>query len=93
MPAPEPLMMTLEQVLEATTLSTTSWYALVNAGDAPKPRQLSKGRAGWLRREIVEWCEGRPVSQCLPPVNAGKGRTAAARAAAAANAAAQEQPC
>lgn len=82
--SPEPsIYMDLEQVLHATTLSMAVWYGLVKVGDAPKPRQISANRSAWLRREIMDWCEARPVSQILPPVNSGKGATRAARAARA----------
>jgi prophage regulatory protein len=43
----------------------------VREGKAPKPRQLSDRRVGWLVRELEEWVEGRPASELLPPANTG----------------------
>lgn len=75
------LIMTLQEVLEATTLSQGSWFALVAQGKAPKARELSKGRVGWRVREIEEFVEGLPEAKALPPANAGKyDRAAAAKA-------------
>lgn len=91
---PEPsILMDLEQVMNAVQLGSTAWFRLINAGEAPRPRQASKGSSRWLRREIEEWCESRPVANLLPPPNAGKGATKEARAARAqaANNAAQQE--
>ena len=59
-------------------LSESTWQALVREGKAPKPRQLSDRRVGWLVRELEEWVEGRPASDLPPPANTGakKPRTA-----------------
>lgn len=45
----------------------------------PAPRELSKGRAGYLTAELDEWLATRPVSSLLPPPNTGarKGRRGA----------------
>jgi predicted DNA-binding transcriptional regulator AlpA len=80
------IYMDTEQVLHAVQLGLTTWWALINAGDAPRPRQVSKACSRWLRREINEWCESRPVADQPPPPNAGKGRTTEARARHAARA-------
>lgn len=93
-PINEPsIYMDIEQVLHAVQLGLSTWWGLINAGDAPRPRQASKGTSRWLRREITEWCESRPVADLPPPPNAGKGATGRARAARAeaANATTQQE--
>lgn len=52
-------------------LSESTWQSLVREGKAPKPRQLSDRRVGWLVRELEEWVEGRPASDLPPPGNTG----------------------
>lgn len=68
------VLLRLEEILEVTTLSAATLYQLIHQGQFPAPRQLSKGRVGWLHREVIEWAERLPVSTILPPVNAGAGR-------------------
>lgn len=70
--------MDLDEIVYSSTLGATTWWALVNAGDAPQPRQLSKNRTAWLRSEFEEWAKTRPVSSLPPPANAGKRRGRAA---------------
>lgn len=84
------LIMTLQEVLDATTLSHGVWHGLVAQGKAPKPRELSKGRVGWRVRDIEEFVENLPESKALPPVNAGQYDRAAAKARRAAAASATE---
>lgn len=61
-------------VCAALTLSERVWEQLVQSGQAPKPRQLSGRRVGWLLREVLEWAESRPVSDLPPPPNTGNRR-------------------
>jgi prophage regulatory protein len=68
----EPIYYDREQVAAAVGLSVTLIEAEVRAGRFPAPRQLSARRVGWLRREIEEWAESRPVSDLLPPRGTGK---------------------
>jgi predicted DNA-binding transcriptional regulator AlpA len=74
------LMMTLEEVLEATTLAQTAWYQLMNDGKAPRPRQLTKGRVAWRTADIEKFVDALPEGGCLPPANAGQYDRAAAKA-------------
>lgn len=76
MSKPDPIYLDLDGVHLATTLSVSTIEKLVRDGEFPKPRLLSDRRVGWLKREVVEWCEARPVSQLLPPPNTGKRRKA-----------------
>jgi prophage regulatory protein len=68
----EPLFYDREQAAAVVGLSVALIEAEVRAGRFPAPRQLSARRVGWLRREIEEWAEARPVSELLPPKNTGK---------------------
>lgn len=47
-------------------LSVPTVKELVRKGQFPAPRALSARRVGWLRREVDEWAESRPVSTMLP---------------------------
>jgi len=62
-----------EQAAAALSVSVRTFEALVAAGEAPKPRKISRGRVGWLWRELVEFAESRPVSDNMP----GPGRVSA----------------
>ncbi len=72
------MYMDLDEIVYSSTLGPTTWWALVNSGDAPQPRRLSKNRTAWLRSEFEEWAKTRPVSALPPPANAGKRRGRAA---------------
>ncbi len=63
-----------ELAADALGVSERTLDALVAAGEAPAPRKISKGRVGWLWRELVEFAESRPVSDIKP----GPGRPAPA---------------
>lgn len=52
-------------------MSVGTFTKLVQSGEAPKPRQLSPGRVGWLVSELDAWAEKRPVSDIAPPANTG----------------------
>lgn len=57
----------IDDVATAVTLSTGGVQKLVREGAFPKPRALSARRVAWLAREVEEWCEARPIANCLPP--------------------------
>ncbi len=67
----QPLLLDLPTVAAVVSLSTATVQKLVRENEFPKPRVLSGRRVGWLMREVEEWTESRPVSDMLPPVNAG----------------------
>jgi predicted DNA-binding transcriptional regulator AlpA len=80
-PAPrrvQPLFYDLNDVADALALSTRGVQRMVQAGEFPKPRELSARRVAWLAREVEEWAESRPEAAMLPPVNAGMHNGAAA---------------
>ena len=52
-------------------LSESTWQALVRAGKAPKPRQLSDRRVGWRVADLEAWVDSRPESDLPPPANTG----------------------
>lgn len=70
----QPIFLDKPGVAAALTLSERVWEQLVQSGQAPKPRQLSGRRVGWLLREVMEWAETRPVSDLPPPPNTGNRR-------------------
>lgn len=71
----KPLYLARENAAAFVSLSVSMWEQLVAAGDAPKPRKLSKGRSAWLLEEVEAWGRARPVSDLLPPKNSGHGRS------------------
>ena len=70
----EPIFVGKEVACNLVGLSESTWDKLVAEGQAPKPRQTSDKRVGWLLTELRQWAESRPISQVLPPFNAGQGR-------------------
>lgn len=73
-PAVQPIFLDLPTVAQVVSLSESAVQGLVRKGEFPQPRQLSGRRVGWLMPEVQQWAESRPVSQILPPPNAGVGR-------------------
>ena len=71
----EPLYLNEDDTAAAVSLSVATLQRLVREGAFPRPRRLSANRAGYLKREVVEWAEARPVSDLLPPRNAGRRRS------------------
>jgi prophage regulatory protein len=70
-----PLLVARDVAASALGISESTLEALVRCGDLPRPRLISKGRTGWLWRELLAFAESRPVSQKLP----GPGRRRAAQ--------------
>ena len=77
----KPAYLDREGAAAFVSLSVITMERMVAKGDFPAPRQLGGRRVGWLVRELDAWCEARPVSSNLPPVNCG-GRGVAQRVAA-----------
>lgn len=69
-----PLALAPEETAKAVGLSLTMIQGLTQAGEFPKPRQLSARRIGYLVAEVEAWLAARPVSNCLPPAGSGYGR-------------------
>lgn len=65
-----PLIVDRHQAAAALSISDSLLEDLVRQGELPPPRRISKGRTGWLWRELVEFAESRPVSEAAP----GPGR-------------------
>ncbi len=45
----------LNEVVQRTTLSSSTVYRLIKAGHFPKPIKLATHASGWLESEINEW--------------------------------------
>jgi len=69
--AVKPMYLDLPATAVYVSLSESVWQELVRTGGAPKPRQLSGRRVGWLVSELDEWGQTRPVSVLPPPPNTG----------------------
>lgn len=61
-----PLIVDREQAAAALSIGDSTLEDLVRKGDLPPPRRISKGRTGWLWRELAEFAESRPVSDAAP---------------------------
>ena len=70
----QPLYLNRENAAAFLSLSESQFETMASRGDAPKPRQLSKGRTAWLVEELIAWGKERPVSNLPPPPNCGYGR-------------------
>jgi prophage regulatory protein len=51
------LVLDLRGVIELTTLSQSTIYAMAKKGEFPKQRRIGTNRVVWLRSEVVEWLE------------------------------------
>ncbi len=73
-----PLMLPREQAAAALGISERTLENLVASGDLPPPRKISKGRVGWLWRELQAFAESRPISDHLPARRAAQADPTAA---------------
>lgn len=55
-PAPSRLL-SLNDVVELTTLSRWTIRRRVREGDFPKPIQISKNRTAWVSADVADWIE------------------------------------
>ena len=67
-------MLSKKQVVERTGLSPVTIWRRTQAGDFPKPRQLTPNRIGWPEHEIEAWEDSRPVGQCEMTENLKKDK-------------------
>lgn len=70
----DPIMVDRHMAAALMALSEPTIERLVREGAFPAPRKLSGNRVAWLLSELQTWCEERPVSDLLPPKNAGRRR-------------------
>ena len=47
----------------ATGLSRSSLYAMMAAGEFPRPIRIGKRAVAWSQSSVEEWLKTRPVSQ------------------------------
>ena len=55
-------LLRIKAVCEQTTLSSSTIYARIRAGEFPRGRRIGGGgqAVAWLESEIVEWMERQP---------------------------------
>ena len=70
----KPMYLAREEAARFLAISTTTLEGMAAKGEVPVPRQVSKGRVGWLVEELEAWARSRPKSELLPPENSGYGR-------------------
>ena len=51
------LVLDIKGVIELTTLSQSTIYALAKQGEFPKQKRIGSNRVVWLRSEVVAWLE------------------------------------
>lgn len=68
-----PIIVARENAAAVLGISERLLEGLVREGKIVPPRKISKGRVGWLVRELQEFAESLPVSDLEP----GPGRSAA----------------
>ena len=68
----EPIFVGKPEAALALGISQTTLESLVATGDLPPQRQISRGRVGWLWRELRAFAESRPVADNLPVRQAGR---------------------
>lgn len=52
-------ILTISQVCVMTTLSKATIYRMVKSGNFPPKISLSKGRSGFLEKDIHDWIKSR----------------------------------
>lgn len=70
----KPMYLAREEAARFLSISTTTLETMAAKCEAPGPRQVSKGRVGWLVEELEAWARNRPKSELLPPPDSGYGR-------------------
>jgi len=51
------LVLDLRGVIELTTLSQSTIYAMAKKGEFPKQKRIGSNRVVWLRSEVIAWLE------------------------------------
>lgn len=67
----KPVFVDLDSAALMLAVSPSTVQQLVRDGVLSPPRKISKGRVGYLVRELEEFAESRPVSNLPPPPNTG----------------------
>lgn len=67
----EPIFVDLPTAAEVLSVSPSTVQLLVREKKLKPPRKISGGRVGYLLRELREYAESCPESDCLPPPNTG----------------------
>lgn len=51
------IVLDLDGVIELTTLSQSTIYAMAKRGEFPKQKKIGPNRVVWLRSEVIAWLE------------------------------------
>lgn len=68
------IILSKESAAKSLSISVTTFEAEVRAKRYPAPREISRGRVGWLYEELLAAARNLPISNGLPPRNSGYGR-------------------
>lgn len=50
-------LLTLNEVLEITSMKRSNVYRLIRLGEFPRPVHLSERHARWIKQEIIQFIE------------------------------------
>ena len=53
-------MLRLPEVRRVTGMSKSALYAMVSAGDFPKPARIGRRAVGWRESDVRAWLDSRP---------------------------------
>lgn len=80
-----PLLVDFPTAAEVLSVSVSTLQLMIREGQIKPPRQISKGRVGYLVRDLEEFAESRPESTIAPPPNTGAKKPRKSQAAASAS--------
>ncbi len=63
------MILTKHEVVDRTSLSSSTIWRRMKAGDFPMSVQLTPGKIGWHEEEIEQWLESRPRGIAELPAN------------------------
>lgn len=72
-----PAILALEDAAAYLAIGTRTFQTLVSQKFIAQPRQISKGRVGWLVADLDAFATSLPVADALPPPNTGHRKKAA----------------
>jgi len=55
-----PLAYSLDDLVAMLSLSKSTIYAMIQAGQFPKPRQMTPRVSRWDAQEVEDWLKSRP---------------------------------
>jgi len=54
-----------KQLAPILGVSEPTMYRWIQSGHLPRPRRIGPNVTGWIKSEILDWLESRPVERCM----------------------------